>query len=331
MPAAWRGVLETLGVRVTHAIKYRARAKIIEPNFVRTSDFDRSTPWWCGHKPGARPKRFEALLEQHEQWLAGHGEAAFPTIRQVAKIYSDLLADELNERELQGEAMQKVTPRGRGWMCPNEAWEILIRDVELKSVPAEVLQFCFAKRKTVTVKHAEVHSTFGGYDYHWRLSDPRNLMALNGQQVEFAYDPGDLGTVALYYQDRFLGLAENVELRRMGEQDFVQDERDRRRQRRDIKDAIEDVHRTVPMAGVIERQARRAEVRPSRIEPSRTVSPALLPAAIVEAAQAKAADDSFSFSAVDAALPVAGAAEAPVDDNFEFFGGTNANSSNCSA
>ena len=32
--------------------------------------------------------------------------------------------------------MNKVTPTGRGWMCPNEAWEILIRNVDRREVAA---------------------------------------------------------------------------------------------------------------------------------------------------------------------------------------------------
>src|SRR6185312_6975981 len=53
LSTGWRGVMDTLGVRVHHAIVKRARSKIIEPNFGRTSDFDRTLPWWCGHNPGA--------------------------------------------------------------------------------------------------------------------------------------------------------------------------------------------------------------------------------------------------------------------------------------
>ena len=49
----------TTTIEVVRAIR-NARAKLIEPNFNRVSNFDRTLPEWCGHKPGARPERFEA-------------------------------------------------------------------------------------------------------------------------------------------------------------------------------------------------------------------------------------------------------------------------------
>lgn len=46
--ARTRGVLETLGIRVTHAIVRRARSKIIEPCFIATANFDKILPEYCG-------------------------------------------------------------------------------------------------------------------------------------------------------------------------------------------------------------------------------------------------------------------------------------------
>jgi transposase len=297
----WRGVLGTLGVRVHHAIVRRARSKIIEPNFVRTAEFDKTTPWWCGNKPTARPERFEALMDQHEAWLRGEASPAFPTIAEIAALYDEQI-ETLNERDLKGEGMQKVTPTGRGWMCPNEAWDIFSPRVPKRMVDVETLQFCFAKRRTVTVRNGEVQTTFGADKYHYRLlGNPQALMVLNGREVEFAYDALDLETVAIYCESRFVGLAANVELRRMGEQDFVEDEKLRRASRRQVKRAIAAAHRDIYVPGVEERAARRAEVRPERIEPGRVEVPADLPEAVVTAA--KAAEDSrrFCFAGVNAA------------------------------
>ncbi|MCE5311376.1 MAG: hypothetical protein LLG20_27370, partial [Acidobacteriales bacterium] len=104
---ATRGVLETLGVRVHHAIVKRARSKIIEPNFGNTALFDKNTPWWCGHKPDARPERLEQLVRQHEEWVDGRREEpSFKTIEEIAALYDDFLMD-LNEREHTGEGMEK--------------------------------------------------------------------------------------------------------------------------------------------------------------------------------------------------------------------------------
>jgi transposase InsO family protein len=146
LPEKWTGVLETLGIRVHHAIPKNARAKLIEPNFGSIADFDRTLPEWCGHKPGARPERFAKLLLEHEAWLAGkRSDPPFRTVAEVAQLY-DLAINDLNEREHRGEGMRKILPSGMGWLCPNEAWELGIRHVERRTVPEDVLQLCFAKR-----------------------------------------------------------------------------------------------------------------------------------------------------------------------------------------
>ncbi|HEX4311920.1 MAG TPA: hypothetical protein VHZ25_17955 [Acidobacteriaceae bacterium] len=315
LETGFRGVMDTLGIRVHHAIVKRARSKIIEPNFGRTADFDRTLPWWCGHQPTARPtERFDKLLHQHERWLAGENvEPAFPTIGEVAAFYDDHLK-ELNERELAGEGMNKITPTGRGWMCPNEAWEQLIRRVEKRTVPEEVIHLCFAKRRNLTIRQGEVRTTFGAKVWHYRLtSNPLRLMALNGCEVQLAYDPLDLQTAALYHENRLVGLVDCVELRRMGEDAFVEDEKARRRGRRETKDFIAKVHQHVHVPGHAERTARR-EVTP-RMEPARIAVPAALPAAMVETAAAIAEDKAL---AVAVAVQSVAAAEA-VDDEFNFF------------
>ena len=317
---AWRGVLETLSVRVRHAIVKRARSKIIEPNFGNTANFDRTLPWYCGHKPTARPERFADLVGQHERWLAGEcDEPAFPTIEKVAAIYDEFLAS-LNEREHSGEGMVKITPTGKGWLCPNEAWEKLIPTVERRSVPADVIQFAFAKRRTVTVHNGEIRTQFDSKGYHYRLADGVSLMAFNGCEIQFGYDPLDLETIALYCENRFLGLANCVELRRMGEQAFVQDEKDRRAARRETKKFIAAVHQQVPIPDYSERATRRQAVIPERIEPARQISGGMaVPAQIHEAVAADAAAKKFSFAAApDSVVPVAEAHPAFRDDEDEF-------------
>ena len=298
MATAWRGVLETLGVRVHHAIVRRARSKIIEPNFGNTANFDKTLPWYCGHKPTARPERFHELLERHARWIRGEiAEPVFPTIEEVADVYNEFL-NSLNEREHSGEGMRKVTATGHGWMCPNEAWERLSGQVEKRAVPPEVMQFCFAKRRSLTVRNGEVRSTFGGRQFHYRMADSGlKLMAFNGCEAELAYDPLDLGTAALYVQSRFVGLANCVELRRMGEDAFVQDERDRRAARREVKKFIGAVHAQVAVPDYRERADRRRAATPKRVEPNRVVIEVAPAASIVEAAAAINTNKEFSFAA----------------------------------
>ncbi len=311
-----RGVLDTLGIRVHHAIVKRARSKIIEPNFGRTSKFDRTLPWWCGHNPSARPaERMEKLLDQHERWMAGANvDPAFPTIEQVADIYDKQLRH-LNERELEGEGMRKVIATGGyGWMCPNEAWELLIPRIEKRTVPAEVLHLCFAKRRTVTIRNGEVQTNFGGKTRHYRLEHPVRLMAFNGCEVQFAYDPLDLQTAAIYYDGRLLGLVECIELRRMGEDSFVEDERNRRLTRREVKAHIASVHSNVYVADHVEQHRRRA-VEP-RNEPARREVPAILPPAVEQAAAAIAADKVLPLPA---AIEVTKSTEPDPEEEFNFF------------
>jgi transposase len=300
----WRGILQTLGIRVHHAIVRRARSKIIEPAFRATALFDRSLPYWCGHRPSTRPERFQALLDQHAKWVIGEAESpAFPTIEQLAADYDDLLA-ELNERPREhAQGMRKVTASGHGWMSPEECWERLIGQVDRRDAPAEVLQFCFHKRREITVQHGEIRTCFGGKTFHYRLNDSAvRLMIFNGLKVDFAYDPMDLETVAIYHLDRFVGLATCVELRRMGEDTFAQDERARRASRREVKRFIAEVHQQVHVPDHRERANRRRAVLPVRTEPKRPVVAAAIPKAIIDAAASAAEESKFSFAAPSATL-----------------------------
>lgn len=313
-----RGVLETLNVRVHHAIVRRARSKIIEPNFVNTANFDRSLPEWCGHKPTERPERFGDLLTQHERWVKGESQKTpFQTISQIAWLYGEFLDKELNERPHTGEGMNKVTPTGRGWMCPNECWERLIGRVPRRWAPPEVIQFCFRKRRESTVRNGEVRITFAGREYHYRVADnPTRLMSLNGRKVETAYDPHDLETVAIYHDGCFIGLAANLELRRMGEQTFVEDERQRRSVRREVTQFIKDLHTAVPVATAEERALRRIAVVPARQEPQRIELLASMPDGITDAIAAAAVDRApVEIVSVERIV----SPEAEVDDEFNFF------------
>jgi transposase InsO family protein len=296
LPEKWPGVLESLGVRVHHAIVKRARSKLIEPAFINVANFDRTLPEWCGHKPGARPERFDKLLKEHEAWLSGERNSTpFRTIAEVAQLYSEVLED-LNERPHQGVGMSKVLPQGKGWYCPNEIWKLLINGVPKRSVPEEVLQLCFAKRRELTIRNEEVRATFGGKQYHYRLEGNR-LFALNDRKVELAYDPLDLGTGAIYYNEEFIGLARCCELRLMGEDGFIQDERDRRATRREVKRYIAAVHQVVPVPDAETHLARRRAVAPARPDVERPTAAVNLPKAI---ADAHAAQEAERFADVEA-------------------------------
>ena len=57
LPKKWAGVMESLGIRVHHAIVKNARAKLIEPAFINIANFDRTLPEWCGQTRRA-PRTF---------------------------------------------------------------------------------------------------------------------------------------------------------------------------------------------------------------------------------------------------------------------------------
>jgi hypothetical protein len=318
LPGQWGGVLESLNVRVHHAIVKNARAKLIEPAFGAVADFDKTLPEWTGHKPGARPERFGALLKEHEDWVAGKRDSSpFRTIEQISALY-DKVFEELNERPHTGDGMEKVTPRGRAWACPNEVWAVLIRHVQRRTIPAETLQLCFAKRREITVRNGDICTTFGGQKYHYRLvGNQMALLGLNGRVVSLAYDHLDLSQAALYLDNQFIGLASCIELRKMGEALFVEDERNRRAIKRDVKQLIRNVHEAVPVPDPETFLARRAEVAPKRIEPPRPEAAAQVPQAIVDAAAAMA-DEAKTPREVHVPR-IAATTAVDRDDEFSFF------------
>jgi hypothetical protein len=322
------GVLSSLGIRVRHAIVKRARAKLIEPAFVNTANFDRSLIWYCGHRPDARPDRLAGMVRRHELWIQGKAsESPFPTFSHIAGLYDSFL-ESVNNREHSGIGMEKVTPTGRGFLTPNEAFAALVGNVPRRTAPPEVLQMAFQRRKTLRVRNGEVCATFSGRQVHYRMLDnPLRLMGLNGRVVEMGFDEDDLSWGALYVDGSFVGLLDAAELRSMGGEDFVIDERNRRAARREVKKFIETVHGAIPIATAEERAMRRAAIVPALIEPAREEQAAEMPAALVAAAAALEKRRSFRFSDDVPAIGVltqgrdVDAETNPGDDEFKFFAG----------
>ncbi|HYW47256.1 MAG TPA: hypothetical protein VE959_30595 [Bryobacteraceae bacterium] len=321
--ATWRGVFGTLGIRVVHSLPYNARAKIIEPLWGRISNFDRQLPEWCGHRPSERPERFDLLIKQHEAFLRGERVSSpFRTIQQLAALYNEAIPD-INERELQGHGMNAIRANGRGWLSPAECWDLLIPRVERRTVRVEDLHIVFTRRRTLTVKHGEILMTFGGDKFHYRLEgEPVQLMALNGQLVEIGFDVHDLGEAAVYWRNRFVGLAHCAPLRKMGLDTFTDDERARRAARREIRRAIDAVHQQSVVPTIEERLARRREALPCRDAAARAEIPLALPAAVEEAAAAAREDREFRFEQADSGM-VGTTLPTPTegDDDFCFFQG----------
>jgi hypothetical protein len=321
------GVLTALGIRVRHAIVKNARAKLVEPAFVNAANFDRTLPNYCGHRPDARPARLEAMLKDHEIWMDGKAsQPPFPTISHMAGLYDEFL-ESVNNRPHTGVGMEKVVPGGRGWLTPNECFAQLVGDVPRRTAPPEVLAMAFQRRKTLKVRNGEVRATFDGRLVHYRMTgNPIRLMGFNGKTAELGYDESDLSLGALYVDGVFIGLVDAVELREMGgdAQDFVDDERNRRAARREVKRFIQNVHGAVPIATAEERAARRAAVVPELIGPAREEQAVAMPAALVAAAAAMKERKAFNFADVPAVgiVAVEGKGADPDDVEFKFFRGS---------
>ena len=118
-----------------------------------------------------------------------------------------------------------------------------------------------------------------------------------------------------------VGIGHCADLRKMGEQEFLADERNRRAARRETKAFIDAAHRNVHIPDHRERADRRREVTPARTEPQQRPA-VMVPVskAIEEGARASASEREFSFAAAPdgAALIRAADASAYADDDSEF-------------
>jgi hypothetical protein len=81
----------------------------------------------------------------------------------------------------------------------------------------------------------------------------------------------------------------------MGEDAFVQDERDRRATRREVRKYIAAVHQVVPVPDAETHLARRRAVAPVRPDVERPTAAVSLPRAIADAYAAQEAERTFSF------------------------------------
>ena len=313
------GVLTSLKVKVTHSIVKRARSKIIEPNFKRLANFERGLPWWTGHKPEARPdERLEKLQRQHARWMKDESvERPFQTLDEIAALYDQLFLD-LDRRPLKGVGMQTVTPDGRSDQSPETVWNSLIGSVPHEKVDRATLLFMFRDRRTVKVAHGQIRLSYHGTQFIYNPAaddDPLALAPFNGKTVEVAIDKLDLQTVAVFYDDRLVCLADNMELRGMREEAFKEDEKVRRRMHRWFKSLVTAAHQRVDVPTPIERLERRVrEAGTEQPEPERQEVHVAYPQP-AKAVAAMRSRERFSSAASGVSLK---SYEAPEDDGDRF-------------
>lgn len=256
------GVLDTLGIGITHSIPENSRAKLIEPNFGRLANVDKTTPWYCGNKPGARTERFDAMVAKHEKWMEGKcAERVFPTIAEVAAHY-DLAFSALNATELRGQGMRHITPAGRGWASPDQKWMELAPTTSIRRADPAALQFAFLRRREVTVKHSTIDCTINGDLHHYRLDDPGALLAIDGRKVEIGYDNLMPESVAVWYDGHFAGIGHDIELSLQAKGEGGTDEAQRRSQLRTSREFLKALDILPAFPDSAARLRRRAEVSP---------------------------------------------------------------------
>ncbi len=269
------GFLAGVGTKVTHSLVRNARAKMIEPNFKALASFEREMPWWVGHKPGARPERLEDVLAQHKRWVAGEDERAFQTLDEIAGLYEQVFPD-LNARPHTGDGMEKITPEGQAWKTADERGDELIGSVTRETVPRETLLFMFRKQKKLRVRHGQLEMTYHGKRCIYNPSgddDQLTLMPFNDKGVKVWYDHLDLQQVAVFYRDKLVCWAENLELRGMSESAFKADEAGRRRAQRLFRSLVAASHEQLDVPTPIERlEARRAKALPEPEPPRAEVA-----------------------------------------------------------
>jgi hypothetical protein len=88
-------ILEMLGIGVTWALPYNAKAKVIEPWFRLMSErFDRTFETYLGNKPERRPERVKAMTGKAEQY---YNDGL--TIEAVSEAFTRWVQDDMVHRE----------------------------------------------------------------------------------------------------------------------------------------------------------------------------------------------------------------------------------------
>ena len=179
----------------------------------------------------------------------------------------------------------------------------------------------FRDRRTVKVAHGQIVMSFHGTRFIYNPcaeDDPLALAPFNGKQVEVAIDKLDLQSITVFYEDRLVCLADNMELRGMREDTFKQDEAARRRMYRWFKTLVTAAHGQVGVSTPVERVARRAGAAPVVDEPDRQEVAVAYPRA-ASAARALTARKGLQPGGV--IRPLASDDRSGADSDFDFLGG----------
>lgn len=172
------GLFGTLGVAVTHAEPYNARAKPIERTFGTVCQrFSKLQRTYCGNSPDGRPEHLKARL-------AG-GQA--PPLDQFIAEFSEFIEVDYHQRPHFGDAMNGRTPA--------QVFDACL--VAKRTTTAAELELLLQKASR-PVRIGRVGVRYNGRDYG--MGEPE-LIRRYGQQVILRSDPADISQVTIWTID----------------------------------------------------------------------------------------------------------------------------------
>src|SRR6185437_1348754 len=107
-----RGIFGQLGIRVTHAAPYNAKAKLIEPSFRNPARFERTLAGACGNRPPNRPDWLEEWEREFKRWEPEKQPANHPFLgyEEFRRLKQHFYAGDYANRPHSGTAMNGRTP-----------------------------------------------------------------------------------------------------------------------------------------------------------------------------------------------------------------------------
>lgn len=174
-------ILKRLGINMVNAIPGNPEAKIIERIFRDVKDeFSRAVSTFCGGSIGERPERLQKLLKS----------GSIPTDEELIGAINDFLEGYYNHQPYHG-AVKKNHGKAKIQVYTENLIEIR------KPRCAEDLNLLLMRSsRPIKVGRRGVHLNIAGFEMDYWTDD--FLLAWQGKQVYYRYDPADLTSVRVY-------------------------------------------------------------------------------------------------------------------------------------
>lgn len=189
LPESQRSMLEALGVLITSALPYNAKAKVIEPWFRLMSErFDRTFESYCGNRADRKPERLKALNGRAEEY---HAKGL--TLDSVIAAFDRWVEDDYCLRECPVEASKPHTV--------NEAFAGLRREgyVERRPAMADLALLCMPSVPVVVSKNGIWVAAHGQWFWSDELEDRRCASGRDrGRKIIYRYRDDDPSTIWVF-------------------------------------------------------------------------------------------------------------------------------------